>query len=345
MTPERLPEAAQALYAELLDRLRVLDRAGSDLPVGSFVSKLIRERRYWYLQATGAGVRTQRYLGVESEELLARIEEVEQRRRELEPDRIRVREAHDMLIAAGAYRDSAVGTRVVELLSASGLFRAGAVLVGTRAFGILANSLGVRASMLARTQDVDVAVDRQTAVAIRAEPAGAITDWLTGSEPPFLPVPGLDPRQASTSFKLRGREHRIDFLTPLHGPDRERPVELPALGLSAWPLRLLDYLIEDPIEAALVGAQPILVPVPNPARYALHKLWVARRRPASEVVRARKDREQATLLLATLLEDSPEFVDRAMTALARQPHALAPVRAELERLPVDGGKELARRLR
>jgi hypothetical protein len=345
MTPERLTDAAQALYSELLDLLRALARAGRDLPAGTFVSKSIQGRRYWYLQATGAGVRTQRYLGAESEQLIARMQEVERRRTELEPDRARAREVHDMLVAAGAYRDSAVGTRVVELLAASGLFRAGAVLVGTRAFGVIANSLGVRASALARTQDIDVAVDRETAVAFRAEPGGAVSDWLTGSEPPFLPIPGFDPRQASTSFKLRGREHRIDFLIPLHGPDRERPVELPALGLAAWPLRLLDYLIENPGEGALLGSQPILVPVPDPARFALHKLWVARRRPTSETLRARKDREQASLLLAALLEDRPDLVERAAAALRRHRHALAPVRAELERLPLEGARDLVGMLR
>lgn len=344
MTPERLPDAALALYSELLDQLRALARAGRDLPAGTFVSKSIKGRRYWYLQMTGAGVRTQRYLGAESAELLARMEEVERCRTELEPDRARAREVHDMLVAAGAYRDSAVGTRVVELLAAAGLFRAGAVLVGTRAFGVLANSLGVRASALARTQDIDVAVDRETAIAFRAEPGGAVSDWLTGAEPPFLPIPGLDPRQASTSFKLRGREHRIDFLMPLHGPDRERPVELPALGLAAWPLRLLEYLIEDPTEGVLVGSLPILVPVPDPGRFALHKLWVARRRPASETLRARKDREQAALLLSVLMEDRPDLVDRAIAMLGRYRHALAPVRAELEGLPVEGVRGLAAKL-
>lgn len=345
MTPARLPDAALALYSELLDLLRAYSRAGWDLPVGTFVSKSIKGRRYWYLQTTGAGVRAQRYLGAESPELLASIEEVERRRAELEPDRVRAQEIHDMLVAAGAYRDSAVGTRVVELLAASGLFRAGAVLVGTRAFGVLASSFGIRASALARTQDIDVAVDRETAIAFRAGAAGAVSDWLTGSEPPFLPIPGLDVREASTSFKLRGREHRIDFLIPRRGRDRERPVELPALGLAAWPLRLLDYLIESPSDGALLGSQPILVPVPDPARFALHKLWVARRRPASEILRARKDREQATLLLAVLLEDRPDLVARASEALAPHRHALAPVRAELERLPLEGARELAEKLR
>ncbi len=48
-----------------------------------------------------------------------------------------------MLIAGGAATVSAVEARVFELLERTGVFVVGGVLVGSHAFGLYANMLGV----------------------------------------------------------------------------------------------------------------------------------------------------------------------------------------------------------
>ncbi|MBL3684602.1 hypothetical protein F2981_18295 (plasmid) [Sinorhizobium meliloti] len=54
---------------------------------------------------------------------------------------------------------------------------------------------------------------------------------------------------------------------------------MPALGgAAAQPLRFLDYLIYHPIRAVLLHGAGVLVNVPAPQRYAIHKLIVASRR-------------------------------------------------------------------
>ena len=70
----------------------------------------------------------------------------------------------------------------------------------------------------------------------------------------------------------------VEILTPNRGPDREKPVELPALGVHAKPLRFLDFLLADSISAAVPYRSGVLVNVPQPARYAVHKLIVSTRR-------------------------------------------------------------------
>jgi hypothetical protein len=157
----------------------------------------------------------------------------------------------------------------------------------------------------------------------------------------FFPVPGLDPRQPSTSFKIRGRELRVDFLTPLAGAEKEQPVYLPAFRLSAFPLRFLGYLIEAPVEAVVVGGSGILVRLPDPARFAFHKLWISVRRPVSEQTKAAKDRRQAGDLLDLLLADRPDDLLVAWEALAPHAAAAKAVRSALGHLSAELRSRLA----
>jgi hypothetical protein len=135
----------------------------------------------------------------------------------------------------------------------------------------------------------------------------------------FLPVPQLDPRAPSTSFKIRGRELRIDFLTPALGRRTSTPVHIPRLHLAATPLEMLGYLIEHPARTVAINSTAVLVNVPDPARFALHKLVIAERRPVGAQPKAAKDREQALALLGVLEEQRPRDVTAALHA-ARKRH-------------------------
>jgi hypothetical protein len=187
-----------------------------------------------------------------------------------------------------------------------------------------------------RTQDVDIAQDRAIGIALSRE-AGSVNveRSLVDSGLGFFPVPAFDPKQPSTSFKIRGRELRVDFLTPLVGRESEEPVFLPALGVAAHPLRFLDYLIENPAQAVVIGGAGILVNVPDPARFAFHKLWISERRPVSEQTKAAKDRRQAGDLLEILLEDRLGDLESAWGALIRNASVAKAVRAAIGRLSPD----------
>ncbi|HEX7185704.1 MAG TPA: GSU2403 family nucleotidyltransferase fold protein [Thermoanaerobaculia bacterium] len=337
MAWQRLPESVQTLYAELLEQTihAEAEAASADLPHGSFVAKRIKGGTYWYLQRTEGDRKHQQYLGRESPTLLAWIEEIRQARARSAADESQRAKLCGMLAAGGAATETAAVVKVLDLLAGSGVFRMDGVLVGTQAFATYGNMLGIRFEKQAlRTQDVDVAQDRAIGIALaqEANPAN-VEQSLTGSGLGFYPIPALDPRQPSTSFKIRGRELRVDFLTPLAGRDSGKPVFLPALGLSAHPLRFLEYLIENPVQAAIVGGNGILVNVPDPARFALHKLWISRRRPVSEQTKAAKDLRQAGDLLEVLLEDRPADVVGAWEDLVRNSSAVQTVREAMKRLP------------
>lgn len=342
MAIERLPEVSLALAAELLELALEVEARAQGIPEGIFVSKTIKLKKYWYLQSSGGGISSQRYLGPDSEALQREIGTMEVRRAQLEPDRRRLQSLHDALVASGATPETPASTRVLELLAGADFFRAGAVLVGTRAFGALAARLGFRASALARTQDFDVAIGPQVALGFPRDAARNLPSLLDSKEGAFVPMPELDPRRPSTSFRIRGRELRVDFLTPMRGRESERPVVLRGLSLAATPLRYLEYLLDESDRAVAVGTRPVLVRVPHPGRFALHKLAVAARRPAVDSARTRKDREQAASLISVLLEDRPPDLESAALALARHPKLLVSARAEAKRLDSEIGDPLLR---
>jgi hypothetical protein len=70
------------------------------------------------------------------------------------------------------------------------------------------------------------------------------------------------------------------------------------------PLRFLDFLLLEPVETALLYRAGVLVRVPDPARFAIHKLLLSARR-ASEVPKSRKDLVQGEILLIALASRDP----------------------------------------
>jgi hypothetical protein len=90
-----------------------------------------------------------------------------------------------------------------------------------------------------------------------------------------------------------------------------------------------------PEPAVVVGGSGVLVNVPTPARFALHKLWVSRERPVSEQAKARKDVAQAREILTVLVEDRRADIAEAWRALEKRPGMMRSVRIAIRSLPVE----------
>ena len=87
----------------------------------------------------------------------------------------------------------------------------------------------------------------------------------------------------------------LEFLVPARGRPTNKPVVIDQLGINAQPLRFMDALAKDPIQLTFEG---VVVTLPHPINYALHKLLVAGRRKRKD--KAEKDRIQAVALLKAL---------------------------------------------
>jgi hypothetical protein len=86
------------------------------------------------------------------------------------------------------------------------------VLIGTHAFGIILNELGVSALPFPRTEDVDV--ERARRIEIAALPEGGLLALLKQTGLPFNEVPQLKRGEPATSFKVHGRQLKVDLLVP-----------------------------------------------------------------------------------------------------------------------------------
>lgn len=322
MAFERLPESHLTLYSELLDQMIPAESAAAAEGTlsGSFTSKRIKGNIYWYLQRSEGARQRQIYLGPDSAELQQWMERVAQTREISEPDRAARVRLGKMLASGGASIEPAAVLKVLRMLAESRVFHLGGVLIGTLAFRAYSNVLGVRFRKPSlQTQDVDIAHDPAIGVALAGNTSPVeLEEIIKRSGLDLHPVPPLDRKQPSTSFKVRGRDLRVDFLTPMIGRESSEPAFLPAFGLSAKPLRFLEYLIRDPIPAVVMGTDVVLVNIPSPARFAIHKLWTSMQRPTAFQAKAAKDRIQAEQLVEVLIEDRPDDLRDAWNALTQK---------------------------
>jgi hypothetical protein len=196
--------------------------------------------------------------------------------------------------------------RVVRRLSEYGFFKAGGVLIGTHAFLSYGNTFGVRWGDSSRTQDVDFAhAGKSLSIALPAnievDTHGAIESLGMG----LLPVASLASRVGATYLNPRDPEFRIDFVTT-RGRSGDVPYEHPQLRVTLQPLKFIEYSLESVQQAALLGQDgAVIVNVPHPARFALHKLIVFGEREGAYVAKSGKDLAQAAALLAYLKDQRP----------------------------------------
>jgi hypothetical protein len=207
----------------------------------------------------------------------------------------------------------------VASLHNHGIFAAGAILIGSHAYGVLLNRMGIRAATYA-TEDVDIA--RGEALSF-AEPGDAsLLQMLRDSGIDFVEVPSLDRRRPSTSWKQVGRSRfHVALLVP--APRNSAPtVAVPELQAHATGLPYLDYLLAESQVAALIAREGTCAArVPMPERFAIHKLIVSRLRTGREA-KSQKDLAQAAVLCAALAELHPGAIESSLAAVptrARKP--------------------------
>jgi len=312
-----LPESTRLLYSQLLSQcLHASAPSGRGL---SFVKKTIKGTTQWYLQLTVGNQKTQHYIGPDSQEVQELIANEKRLWEMAKPDRQAREQLVTMLIAGGTHTVSAAEARLFEILERTGVFLVGGVLIGSHAFSIYGNMLGINwPSKFTQTHDVDIARNNHVALGMRNEPA-KLKQALLDANMGFVEVPALDRKAPSTSFRILGKQLSVDVLTPLIGKPTSKPIWITALNTYAEPLRFLDFLLEDTQPAVIVARAGILVNVPSPARYAVHKLVTSTRRPAAMQTKTIKDIDQAALLFRVLLEDRPGDIPIAFEAAKQMP--------------------------
>lgn len=255
----------------------------------------------------GNGAQQETYIGLAEESegkveaLRAKIDEV----KALAPEiRLLVREGFQ-------FADPKTYATLASLHS-HGLFTAGATLVGSHAFGVLINQMGVRAAAYA-TEDIDVA--RREALAFERAPEKNFLEMLRDSGIDFIEVPQLDHKLPSSSFKQQGASRfHVDLLVPSRDSEI-RIVGVPELKAHATALPYLSYALGQTQMATLLsrdGCCPVRIPVAE--RFAIHKLVVSQLRTNRDA-KTEKDIFQASIILAALGEKFPGAINAAVTDL------------------------------
>jgi hypothetical protein len=263
--------------------------------------------RFWVRRfSDGAGKRREEYLGKVSDPATTRrIHDVRTKVTATNAAIARVR----ILARAGYAVVDKKAFSTLASLHNYGVFRAGAFLVGSHAYGALLNTLGVRAVPYA-TEDVDIA--RRGALALPEVPS--FLDMLRATGVEFIPVPELNRRAPSSSFKERGASHfRVDLLVPTEGRGYA-VVPVPELKAHATGLPYLAYLLGASQVVPILSAHGVVATrVPTPERYALHKLVVSQLRGSAHP-KVAKDLHQAAVLIDALAELAPGAMEDAIAA-------------------------------
>ena len=311
-----LSPAAQTNFAELFEQARAteLTRSVRDLP-GSFNRKTVKGRDYWYWQVRDLqGVNRQVYLGPDDERLARLIELQGQGKPQAAGDLAALVGA---CVSLGCMAVIPQHFAVINRMAEFGFFRAGGVLIGTHAFIAMSNMLGVRWTSGWRTSDVDVAHAGKNVSLALAEGAKAdMHDAITSLEMGLLPLQSLAAGTGATYITAR-KDIRVDLLTVAGRKDQVYRFE--PLNVSLQPLKFMEFSLEQTTQTVLLsGEQSVVVNIPAPMRYAMHKLVIMGEREEGFQVKIAKDASQVAALVDFGLARTPSALRAAARDLMKR---------------------------
>jgi hypothetical protein len=200
---------------------------------------------------------------------------------------------------------------VIKRLAEYGFFRAGGMLIGTHAFLCYGNMLGVRWGSSDTTQDIDFAhAGKSVALALPSNLEVRTHDAVESLNMGFLPVTGLSGKAGGAYLIPREPEFRLDFLTTRHR-GKDAPYEHPQLHVTLQPIKFMEYSLEHVQQSALISNDgAIIVNVPHPARYALHKLLIYGEREGSFIAKTGKDLRQSASIISYFKNERPWEIEQ-----------------------------------
>jgi hypothetical protein len=289
------------MIAELLDRTLDAQFDADFDESGLFRKRPVKGREYWYYKASERGAQTAKdiYVGpADDPEINRRVENFAQIKDDYQKRRKIV---STLTREARLFSPEPRVGNIVEAFWKAGLFRLRACLVGTIAYQTYGAVLGCRlAGAAMQTGDIDLAQFHSISVAVD-DSIPPVLDVLRSVDESFKPAPHLNDAAGATKY-VGANGLRVDFLTPNRGSDDlvGKPAKMPSLGgAAAEPLRFLDFLIYEPVRTVMLHKGGIPVLVPDPCRFAVHKMIVAARRSAGSQ-KDLKDLGQANQLAEAL---------------------------------------------
>jgi hypothetical protein len=300
-----IPSTLLTLYADLVQQVRFGERGGT------VYARTQGSISYLYAKIPVAGTRRDLFLGREDDD------RTRQKASEIQRGAISARERRATIrtLKLRGLRgpDPWLG-KILDALADAGLFARGVVLVGTGAYQLMEPLV---AHYLPESSLITGDVDLVTAdLAVASETGEAMETILQRADPTISGIPEQDLRRPSSRFK--GIETLVELLTPILRRTDSTPMPLAELGAAATPLQYLRWLIDQPVTAVALWGSGIRVTIPDPARYAVHKLILAQKRRHSSLEKRFKDLSQAEALIQVLRAADPFAIEDALEDARQQ---------------------------
>ena len=308
MSYSELSLVAQNSYANLFDAALAMQFAAK--PRGSFSKKRIKDRNYWYFQFRDINQSVKQiYVGAESDRVNQFIEHY---------PKANANHAIEKMAASSVSLGCApiLGRhfRIIKRLSEYGFFQQGGILVGTHAFLSLSNMLGISPDDRMQTQDVDFAhAGKNISIALPLNTKINIRSAIESLEFGLIPVSTLSGKEGATFVDPKDPSFRVDFLTAQTSTD-DTPVYIEGLSIALQPLKFMEFSMTNFVQAAIMSKDDaLIVNVPSPERFAVHKLIVAAERKPTETAKINKDVRQANVLIEYFMQNNPNEIKEAVS--------------------------------
>lgn len=284
---------------------------------GSFAKEKRKDVFYWYWSGRDIEGKSRKiYIGVDNQKTLELIMRLENRKNMAIQAVGAMKKTAAAYLAAGGQANERSHFKIIAHLAQQQLFRKGVLVIGSHGYISICNALCIRSNReYTQTNDIDFARPQSISLAIpdEREFISDIPDALKEFDKNFFLVPELNNKHPSTSIKNNKLGIKVDFLTVKRGTND--PVFFKDIGIAADPLPFMDYLLAgQPIKGLIIGDYAIPVHLPEPVRFAIHKLIISEERPPHLKSKQLKDIKQASVLLDCLIEDYQEDVIDALSA-------------------------------
>ncbi|GAB1233389.1 GSU2403 family nucleotidyltransferase fold protein [Ferrigenium sp. UT5] len=298
-----LSSSAQNAYADLFDAVLASSVSNSVANLnGSFGTKSVHQKKYWYFQYRDInGSVRQIYIGPDSDKVRALI--AQHQSHEMLP----IRKLAAAAVALGCNPVLPKHYRVIKRLDEYGFFKRGGILVGTHAFLTMCNMLGISPAERMQTQDVDFAhAGKNISIALPANIKVETRSALESLEMGLIPVSTFKGTEGARYVNPSDPAFMVDFLTAKTSVSDE-PVHIEGLSIALQPLKFMEFSMKDTTQAGALGNDgAVLVTVPKPDRFAIHKLIVSAERKISETAKINKDVRQANVLIQYYMDSRPD---------------------------------------
>lgn len=292
---KELSSVAQNSYADLFGAVTSLHVSEIASINGGFVKKTVRNNDYWYFQYRDIDQSIKQiYVGPESDALKNLKDKISSLN--VSKDMISRMSAASIKYGCNPFINKHIN--VIRRLSEYGFFKNGGILVGTHAFSCMCNMLGIEPKDSVQTQDIDFAhAGNNISVAFNANAEIKTYSAIESLNMGMIPFPASKNGLGPSFLNPSDPAFRIDFLTTKTSTSDE-PVIINNLGLSLQPLKFMEFSLVDTLQAVAIGNNgSVLVNIPKPDRFAIHKLIICNERSDSEFTKTKKDIRQAEIIL------------------------------------------------